>query len=390
MAATKVVKKQKKKEQVKVAGAATKPKKVSNDDKIKELEAEMSKMQYNKRTQHHYGLLRAKIAMLKKKDEARSSKKGKTEGYAVRRSGDATVILVGFPSAGKSSLLNELTNADSPVGSYEFTTLSVVPGLLEYKGAKIQILDVPGIVAGAASGKGRGREVLSVLQNADLGLILLDTLRPNAKKVIEKEIFDSHLRLNKKKPDVKIKKTMKNGIRIGRTVPTPELTDIMIKSICKEFKISNADVLIRSKINSEEFIDVLENNKIYIPGLIALNKIDLVDYDRLEEITDETGADIGVSAQKKVNLEELKELIFSKLEFIRVYCKEVGKPADMKEPLILRKGVTVEGMCLKLHKDFVKKFKFSRIWGPSAKFPGQRLMLQHVLQDEDVVEIHVR
>ncbi len=325
-----------------------------------------------------------------KRDAARSAKKGKVEGYTVRRSGDATVILVGFPSAGKSSLLNEITNAESPVGAYEFTTLSVVPGLLEHKGAKIQILDVPGIVAGAASGKGRGREVLSVLQNADLGLILLDTLRPNAKKVIEKEIFDAQLRLNKKKPDVKITKKIKNGILIGRTVRTPELTDVMIKSICKELRISNAEVLIRSKINAEEFIDVIEGNKIYIPGLIALNKMDLVDYDRLNEIENETKADISISAQKKVNLEELKEVIFNHLEFIRIYCKEAGKPADMKEPLILRRGVTIDGMCRKLHKDFVKKFKFSRVWGPSAKFPGQRLMLHHTLQDEDVVEIHLR
>ena len=121
-----------------------------------------------------------------------------------------------------------------------------------------------------------------------------------------------------------------------------------------------------------------------------LNKIDLVDEDRLEEVVEETDPDICISAQEKINLEELKELIFSRLDFIRIYCKEVSKPADMKEPLILRRGVTIEGMCRKLHKDFVKKFKFARVWGPSAKFPGQRLMLRHTLKDEDVVEIHIR
>ncbi|MBW2972215.1 50S ribosome-binding GTPase, partial [Candidatus Woesearchaeota archaeon] len=172
-------------------------KKTSNWDKIQEMEKELSTMQYNKRTQHHYGLVRAKIAELKKKEESRQAGGPKTTGYSVRKSGDATVILVGFPSAGKSSLLNVLTNANSPVGAYEFTTLSVVPGLLEHKGAKIQILDVPGIVQGAASGRGRGREVLSVLQNADMALILVDTLRPNAMKVILGEINDAHLRLNK-------------------------------------------------------------------------------------------------------------------------------------------------------------------------------------------------
>lgn len=369
---------------------APEKKKVSNWDRIQELEHELSKMQYNKRTQHHYGLVRAKIASLRKKEESRVSKGPKTTGYSVRKSGDATVILVGFPSAGKSSLLNVLTNANSPIGAYEFTTLDVIPGLLEHKDAKIQILDVPGIVRGAASGKGRGREVLSVLQNADLALIIVDTLRPNAYNVILKEIYDSHLRLNKQKPDVRIKKKSKDGIRIGKTVSLPLLSDETIVSVCKEMRINNAEVLIRSEIGVEDLIDVIEANKIYIPGITVLNKIDLVEDDRLEEIRKEVNPDICISAEKKIKTEEVKELIFQKLRFIRVYCKEVGKKADMGIPLILRQGSTIRTMCDKLHRDFINKFRFARVWGPSAKFPGQRLMLSHELKDMDVVQIHLR
>jgi hypothetical protein len=365
-------------------------KKTSNWDKIREFEQELAKMQYNKRTQYHYGLVRAKIAELKKREEARASKGPQTTGYTVRKSGDATVILVGFPSSGKSSLLNVMTNANSPVGAYEFTTLSVIPGLLEHKQSKIQILDVPGIVQGAASGKGRGREVLSVLQNADLALIMVDTLRPNAHKVILKEIYDSNLRLNKKKPDVKIKKKSKGGIQIGKTVRLENLTDEMILSVCKEMRLSNADILIRSDINVDDFIDVLEHNKIYIPGITVLNKIDLVDEKRLEEIKQEVKPDICISAQQELNIDALKDLIFDRLEFIRVFCKEVGKKADLDVPMIMRKGNTVRDMCNKLHRDFVTKFRFSKVWGKSAKFPGQILMLDHVLQDGDIVQIYLK
>jgi small GTP-binding protein len=372
------------------AKAEPKKKKSSNWDRIQELEKELSKIKYNKSTEHHYGLVRAKIAQLKKKEEARASKGPKTTGYSVRKSGDATVILVGFPSSGKSSLLNELTNANSPVGAYEFTTLDVIPGLLEYKDAKIQILDVPGIVQGAASGKGRGREVLSVLQNADLALILVDTLRPNAMEVIKKEIFDSHLRLNKRKPDVKITKKSKDGLRIGKTVHLPKLSDDTIKSVCKEMRLTNAEILIRSVIEVDDLIDVIERNKIYIPGLTLLNKIDLVDEDRLDEITQEVKPDLCISAQEKINLEAVKEAIFNKLDFIRIYCKEVGKKADMGVPLIMKRGSTIRDMCDKLHRDFITKFRFTRVWGKSAKFPGQRLMLHHKLKDKDVVEIHLR
>mgnify|MGYP003993416231 FL=1 len=119
-------------------------------EKIKELEDELKKTKYNKKTQHHIGLTKAKLAQLKEKQISRGKGGKKGEGYSVRKAGDASVILIGFPSAGKSTLLNSVTGADSPVAEYEFTTLDVVPGMLEHKDAKIQILDVPGIVAGAA------------------------------------------------------------------------------------------------------------------------------------------------------------------------------------------------------------------------------------------------
>ncbi|MBT4541117.1 GTP-binding protein [Candidatus Woesearchaeota archaeon] len=369
----------------------------NNREQIKEWEAELSKTKYNKRTQHSIGLLKAKIAKAKDKEIARSSKKSIHQGYSVRRTGDATVILVGFPSSGKSTLLNAITNAESPVGNYEFTTLDVIPGLLEYKGAKIQILDVPGIVRGAASGKGRGKEVLSVMQNADMVIILIDVDRPQALKVIQKEIYDSLLRLNQVKPDVKIKKTGRGGIRIGRTVKTPDLTDETIIAMLKEFRTSNADVLIRTKIDADQFIDIVEGNKIYLPGITIMNKIDLVvpdikegDVDEFIKLEKKYNVDVAISGHNKVNLEAIKKMIFNRMNFIRIYCKEVSKPADMNEPLILREGNTLKRMCEKLHKDFVKKFKYARIWGPSVKYDGQKVVkILHELKDTDIVELHI-
>ena len=95
--------------------------------KIQELEEELSKTKYNKKTQHHIGLIKAKIAELREK-EASKKKSGGT-GYTIKKSGHATVALLGFPSVGKSTLLNALTKADSKVGSYDFTTLDLIPGL---------------------------------------------------------------------------------------------------------------------------------------------------------------------------------------------------------------------------------------------------------------------
>jgi hypothetical protein len=82
-------------------------------------------------------------------------------GFDVSKSGDARIALVGFPSVGKSTFLSKITKTKSEVAAYSFTTLTAIPGVLEYGGAEIQILDLPGIIEGASEGKGRGRQVIS-------------------------------------------------------------------------------------------------------------------------------------------------------------------------------------------------------------------------------------
>lgn len=362
----------------------------SYDEKIRELEKRISETKYNKKTQHAIGLYKAQIAKLREKQESRGKGQKGGDGYAVRKSGDGTVVLLGFPSVGKSSLLNKITNADSPVGSYAFTTLTVIPGLLEHKSAKIQVLDVPGIVQGAAAGTGRGKEVLQVVRNADLIVILLDVFHPEYLDVIKKEVFDVNVRINQRKPDVRVKKTARGGIQIGRTVQTPELEDETIIGILKEFRISNAHVLIRTPIDADQFIDAVEGNRVYVPSITVLNKMDAVSPEELEKLKKRVRPDLCVSAETGTNLENLKDMIFDHMDFIRVYCKEVGKPADMDIPMIMRRGDTVRAMCNKLHRDFVDKFRFVRIWGDSAKFPGQKQSLKHTLLDKDVVELHMR
>ena len=144
-------------------------------EKIKQIEDEIAKTQVNKNTNHHLGILRAKIAKLKREQEdARNKgKSSSTGGYDIKKSGDGTVAIVGLPNVGKSTLLNQLTNSKSKVGSYKFTTLTVVPGIMEYKGAAIQILDLPGIIEQAAKGRGLGKRILSVARNADLILLMI-------------------------------------------------------------------------------------------------------------------------------------------------------------------------------------------------------------------------
>jgi small GTP-binding protein len=360
-------------------------------EQIVELEKELSTTKYNKRTQGHIGLVKAKIAMLKEKERARSSGGAKGQGYSVRKTGDASVIMIGFPSSGKSTLLNTLTHANSPVAAYEFTTLDVIPGLLEHKYAKIQMLDVPGIVKGAAMGRGRGKEVLAVMQNADLVLFIVDVFRAEALNVLKQEVYDSNIRVNQRKPDVKIIKKARGGVSIGKTVYCPDLDNKTIEGICKEMRLNNVDIVIRTPINADQFIDVIEGTKHYLPGIIVLNKIDAVSVEDVDAVKAKIKPDICISADKKINTDALKDLIFDRLNLIRIYCKQIGKKADMDVPLIMKKGSTLKDMCEKLHKDFVQKFKYAKIWGTSVKFNAQPIQkLTHVIQDKDVVELHIK
>lgn len=359
-------------------------------EKIKELEEKIANTPYNKKTQHAIGLYKAQIAKLKERQISRGSSKGSSDGYHVRKTGDGTVILVGFPSVGKSTLLNRLTNAESEVGNYAFTTLTVVPGVLEHKFAKIQVLDVPGIVSGAASGKGRGKEVLSTMRSADLILILIDALHPEHLPALRKEIWETGIRLDQKRPDVKITKKSKGGISVGSTVPMKSIDESTITAILNEFRISNADVVIRSDIDADTFIDCIEGNKKYVPSLLVVNKIDLVSDAERRSLQKRLKPDLMISAAKRSHIDELKDAIFSKLDFMRIYMKEPGKEADTEEPLITFKNSTVRDVCEKLHRDFIKNFKFCRVWGNSSKFDGQKLMLNHTLMDGDILELHMR
>ena len=164
-------------------------------NKIARLEEEIRKTPYHKGTEHYIGKLRAKIAKLKNQEEQAFRKSGGRFGFIPRKEGEATIVLIGPPSVGKSTLINKLTQAQSRVESWPFTTVKVVPGMWDYQGAKIQILDLPGIIKGAAIGVGRGREILSAARIADLLILMVDIKTRNLVESIVKELKEVGVKL---------------------------------------------------------------------------------------------------------------------------------------------------------------------------------------------------
>ena len=354
-------------------------------EKIAEIEKEMSKTQINKATEHHLGRLKAKLAALKAQMDAPKKGPATAGGFAVRKSGDSTVVFIGLPSVGKSTLLNALTGARSKVAAYAFTTLDCIPGMMNYKGAKIQLLDLPGIIAGAKEGRGRGREILAVARSANLVLLIVDVYDTAYYEKLKKELFGIGVRLDQVPPNIFIHKLDKGGLHIVHGVKLTKINNVTITAILNEYGIFNANVMIREDISDDQLIDHLVGTRKYAKSLIVINKIDL----KPDVKFDFGGLDyVKIAANKNIGIEELREQIFQKLNLMQVFTRSRYEDANMQEPLMMQKGCTVEDVCNKLHRDLVKLFKYAQIWGKSAKFPGQRVGLDHIVQDSDIVLIN--
>jgi small GTP-binding protein len=365
------------------------------EDEIEELREEIANTPYNKSTEAHIGRLKSKLAEKKEKLQNQTSAGGGT-GYHVEKHGDATVALVGFPSVGKSTLMNAMTNADSETGSYEFTTLDVNPGMLEHNGANIQMLDVPGLIEGAASGRGGGQEVLSVVRAADLVVFVLSAFEIDQYDRLREELYKNKIRLDQEPPRVSINKKGKGGLKVNASVDL-DVSEDVIKEVLREQGYINADVAIGEKMDVDRLIDGVMDNRIYLPSVVTVNKADLIDPDYLETVNEnlrdhdiDPDEAIFISAAEEKGLDALAGRVWTELGLMRIYMDKPGRGVDYEEPLVLEEGSTIEDACHELGGEFEERFRFARVSGPSAKHDEQQVGLDHELADEDVLRITTR
>ncbi|MCL5665498.1 MAG: 50S ribosome-binding GTPase [Candidatus Thermoplasmatota archaeon] len=317
--------------------------------------------------------------------EAESHKKGGGSGFSVPKSGDATVALVGYPNVGKSSLLNALTGVHSETGNFAFTTVSVIPGTMLYNGARIQILDLPGIIESASSGSGRGREILSVVRGADLILLVTDNEMKGLDRIRE-ELYRAGIVINRKRRNVSVVRTGSNGIVIHAPKKVMVNSDD-IREILHEFRIMNADVYIRESVTLEDIIESVRGSYVYVKAIVTVNKSDLgiVNYSVAESFN---GASVvKVSARTGYGIDNLKEEIFRSLEMVRIYLMEKSGKIDRERPLILRKSSTVRDVCRKISRQMLSSFKYAYVISQGQMVQNKRVGLDHVLRDGDIVHI---
>ena len=237
------------------------------------------------------------------------------DSIAVRREGAAQVALVGPPNAGKSSLLQALSNVQIKTGDYAFTTTRPVPALTRIGGVLVQLVEIPGLLEGAHEGRGGGRPLLGVLRNADAMLFCQEAAGSTA-----------------------------------------ELTAVLKEVAAAGIESRAALAITRADDARPEDVDRV---RAAFPGLEA----------------------VVVSVLDDGSLERLRDLLWRLTGLIRVYLRGDDDPVALAPP------VTVADVAHSIHHELGAGCKGAEVWGPSSRFPGQRVGPQHELADGDAVEI---
>ena len=156
------------------------------------------------------------------------------------------------------------------------------------------------------------------------------------KRIIERELEGFGIRLNKKPPLIRLKKKDKGGITITKAhgLEMTNLSEDTARAILHEYRVSNGDVHFSSDATMDDLIDVIEGNRIYVPCLYVLNKIDGISIEELD-LLDQVPHYVPISAKDEWNLDELMQKIWEYLDLIRIYTKPKGQIPDYEAPVIL-------------------------------------------------------
>ncbi|MBN1271576.1 MAG: 50S ribosome-binding GTPase [Candidatus Aminicenantes bacterium] len=306
-------------------------------EKILILEELLSIVPKHKGTEKLQALLKTKIAKLRSSAQKKTGPAKQGMPHLIEKTGAGQVVLVGPPNAGKTSLVNALTNAALQVADYPFTTHATSPAMMKFENIQIQLIDTPPLTADYMESW-----YPEIIKRADGILVVLDLSKPNP----EEMMFMIQEKLGEKHIDM---------VNSRQNIPEE-----------KKQHVKRA-IITANKADAKGGTDNLQTLKEYLS----------TDFEP-----------IPLSAVNDHSLEDLKKRIFELLNIIRVYSKIPGKKPDFSEPFTLRKGSTVLDMASAVHRDFGQKLKYARIWS-EKKYQGQKVNRDSILDDGDIIELHL-
>ena len=341
--------------------------------------------------------IKTKIADLKEDLTSQRGKRGGSHSaWFVDREGAAQLTMIGPTKAGRSSLLRALTHAQVAVASYDYATQRPIPGMLQYEDIQLQLVELPALQPGRDDKYHIQPEALDVIRSSD-GLVLVVDLASDPSShllSILTSLEEIHVSTQKTLSKVEIVQEKGSGeIRIASSAQQKSCTPAEIREILYSYGIKNALVRIYGDASAEDVEDaIFENVTLYKPTIVVGNKFDLpearqasVDFQRT---IPQSLPYIFTSCLTAQGLKDVAENFFHTLGIIRVYTKEPNEPRASQFPFVVKAGTTVKELARNIHTDLAAKYRYSRIWGPTSKFAGERVGPDHVLDDKDVVEIH--
>ncbi|MCC6061256.1 MAG: TGS domain-containing protein [Desulfurococcaceae archaeon] len=367
------------------------------EEKIRALEEFISSVPKHKGTENIMLWARRRLAELREELELRKRKRVGGGGlqFFVEKAGVAQVVILGPPNVGKSSILAKLTNAKPEISPYPYTTKTPVPGMLVYEDVQIQLVDTPPLNLVDIDSSLNNR-VLGLARNADAIILVFSVDCGELEEVVKRSLSlleDRGIVVTRLKGVVRIKKSRGvEGVKVVGSGRLLGFTEDELAKLLASYRIFNAIVEVEGDVTLDDVESAIITSKVYKPTIVLVNKIDLAEEpgELVEKVSHLIPADvpvIPVSAEKSLGLKVLGDILFKKLDLIRVYTKSPNKEPD-PNPLVVKRGTTVIEVAEMVHVRLAKGFKYAKIWGRSVKYPGQRVGAEHILEDGDVVEIH--
>ena len=309
----------------------------SAEERVACLEEMLSIIPKHKGTDKLQADLRKRLKEARSESATEKTTTTRGRGYRFPRRGAGQVVLVGGPNAGKSRVVDELTNASPEVAVFPFATREPLLAMMPWEDITVQLIDTPPVTDTHIESYLTG-----LVRAADLALLIFD----------------------------------------GSSDDAPDETAAVIRQFFQR----------KTLFSEYTGFDEDDLGVVHIRTLLVVTRGSDPDADLrvtlLEELTGRSFEVIRVELDDPASREALREIVYRTLDVVRVYTKRPGKPAEFEAPFTLPRDGTIEDLALQVHRELASNLKFARIWGEGVR-DGQSVGRDHVLSDMDLVELHV-
>lgn len=361
----------------------------SPEEKLRKLQEFYSLMPKHKGTEKLEKFVKRRMSELRDEIERQKAAKSKRGGFAVEKRGAAQMVLIGFTNSGRSTVLSKLTNANPLISPYPFTTVEKPEeGMMEFKGAQIQVVEAPPIVP---DGGKLTNLAISLSYNSDiLGIVLDGRINPvdqfnEIASILEKY----NISLKKPRGVVRvIRSKAAPGIIVKNKGRILDGSEYDVRKILENYGVRQAWVEIEGEVSLSDVEESVLSEKKYKPFILFVTHAD----DELAKKNVEALRKLGVlvipvDLSSEVDREFLGEYILKELNLIRVYTKSKAEKGFSERALVVRRGTTAREVARIIHKDLYENFKYAKVWSKRLPYSPMRVGPDFELEDGDAIEI---